>query len=624
MVKGDHPGTAFAKTTRPAIGSVVERETLFARLDEPPGRTVVWISGPPGAGKTTLAASYVQVRRLDRCGTRSTPTTRIPPPSSITSPMRCASWAARARVSCRRSRRSRATTSRRSRASFSGNFSQAATSRSRWSSTICTPSPPRAGSMSALEAGFSQVPKGCRSSSPAAANRRPPSRGCARAARWPAWPARICALSPDEIVLLARVRGQVVSPEVCREAPRAHAGLGRRSRADARAFEVLGANRGGARGRTPQVIFDYLAGEIFDRFEARHARVPAADRLPAADDRARWRQALAGEPKAEQLLSISRSTTISCATHRPTPAASTSSIRCCASSCASALRRLAGSDEHAWLQRAARLLHDADQTEDAVALLVEAGAGRRSRAIVRRGERQRFSRRAAATRWPHGSTCCRPRSSTRARALLRFGRCTRAREPARGPADFRARARGVSRTTRRGRHARSCRGIVDAIVYEFDDVAPLDRWLDVLDDLLAQNARRGCATRPRCRNARRYIASRRWQSRIAKGARDRVSGHSPPRRASAGRVSRAVRLPRWRAATLRRADQHSTVFAEHAPVRGDARVCRRRCALHLVAGAWDDAAARRKTRWNAAALGGPPRQRCVSADDRGSGEPRRR
>jgi len=56
--------TAFAKTTQPTVGSVIAREALFALLDEPSGRSVVWISAPPGSGKTTLAASYVEARRL--------------------------------------------------------------------------------------------------------------------------------------------------------------------------------------------------------------------------------------------------------------------------------------------------------------------------------------------------------------------------------------------------------------------------------------------------------------------------------------------------------------------------------------------------------------------------------
>src|SRR5688572_16565902 len=55
---------AFAKTTRPALASVLARERLFARLDGGPARTLGWISGPPGSGKTSLAASYVEGRRL--------------------------------------------------------------------------------------------------------------------------------------------------------------------------------------------------------------------------------------------------------------------------------------------------------------------------------------------------------------------------------------------------------------------------------------------------------------------------------------------------------------------------------------------------------------------------------
>ena len=54
--------TAFAKSTRPEISGVVPREALFARLDGTPARCVAWISAPPGYGKTTLAASYVEAR----------------------------------------------------------------------------------------------------------------------------------------------------------------------------------------------------------------------------------------------------------------------------------------------------------------------------------------------------------------------------------------------------------------------------------------------------------------------------------------------------------------------------------------------------------------------------------
>ena len=56
--------TAFAKTTQPTMGSVVDREALFACLDGPPGRSVAWIAGPPGSGKSTLAATYLKSRRL--------------------------------------------------------------------------------------------------------------------------------------------------------------------------------------------------------------------------------------------------------------------------------------------------------------------------------------------------------------------------------------------------------------------------------------------------------------------------------------------------------------------------------------------------------------------------------
>lgn len=54
------PQQQLAKLTRPRLYKAVARERLFKLLDEKREHPVVWIVGSPGAGKTTLAASYLE------------------------------------------------------------------------------------------------------------------------------------------------------------------------------------------------------------------------------------------------------------------------------------------------------------------------------------------------------------------------------------------------------------------------------------------------------------------------------------------------------------------------------------------------------------------------------------
>ena len=55
---------SITKITRPKGSGVVLRERLFSLLDSGRKKPVIWITGPAGAGKTTLVASWIEKRKL--------------------------------------------------------------------------------------------------------------------------------------------------------------------------------------------------------------------------------------------------------------------------------------------------------------------------------------------------------------------------------------------------------------------------------------------------------------------------------------------------------------------------------------------------------------------------------
>lgn len=52
------------KVTRPVLRGSLPRDRLYRVLDETRDRPVVWVSGPPGCGKTTLISGYIESHRL--------------------------------------------------------------------------------------------------------------------------------------------------------------------------------------------------------------------------------------------------------------------------------------------------------------------------------------------------------------------------------------------------------------------------------------------------------------------------------------------------------------------------------------------------------------------------------
>lgn len=54
----------MSKVARPILTGVFPRKRLFGSIDRLRKQPVIWISGPPGCGKTTLVSNYIETRKI--------------------------------------------------------------------------------------------------------------------------------------------------------------------------------------------------------------------------------------------------------------------------------------------------------------------------------------------------------------------------------------------------------------------------------------------------------------------------------------------------------------------------------------------------------------------------------
>ena len=475
---------SLAKTMRPGLLSVVQRTSLFERLDRGAERGIVWVAGPPGAGKTTLVSSYIEHRRLvhiwyqvDR-GDANAATffhymnlaaSRVPPLDGRVLPSFTPGRSGVAEFSQRYFRELYACLERPFALVFD-NYQEA---------------PLQSPISTIVNVALNEIPRGA---AVLVISRSGPPRELARLRanqRMEIVGWSDLRLSPTELESMARARGQILGDDAIRSLHQRTQGWAAGAVLMLEHAKVMGAEAEPPDDNTPQVIFDYVAGEIFDEFEAASqtfllSTACLAQMTPEMAEKA------SGYSKAGPLLANLARNDYFVSERFVDGERVYQYHRLLSAFLRSRAKEVYTLEEWEKLvRRCARLLAEEGQTDDAITLLLDESQWQDATELITASAAETLAQGRAESLMGWLDELPSSIASRHPWALYWQGACCRHHAPRESRRYFERAYREFSAASEADMQgmALACCGVIDAIVREMDDLTLLDTWIDALHEL---------------------------------------------------------------------------------------------------------------------------------------------
>lgn len=476
---------SLAKTTRPHLTAVLPRKRLLAMLDETSERSIAWVVGPPGSGKTTLVSNFLEVRKFDHIWYQVDHDD-----SDAATFFHYMGQAVRKRGEDQyQALPLMSAESSGDVAAFARSYFRALYSHLQTPFVVvfdnCQEAPLHSNFYDVITAGLPEIPKG---GCVIIISRTDPPANMARfranqKMRLIGW--NDLRLTSDELDGIARVRGERIPEDNLEQLYEKTQGWAAGAVLMLEHARIIGKTAEPPASSVPQVIFDYLAGEIFEKFETDTQRfLLCTAYLPQMTANAA--RELSQYPEAEALLlNLTRNDYF--VTEKRSPHELIYQFHpLFREFLLHKAEDMYSVDQRTELRRkTATLLEKSGQVDDAVALLLESADWEQAVPII-------------VNCAPHvldqgrGETLAGwidelPSQLLRAQPWLAYWRgASRLYIAPRESRRFFELAYQLFESSEDKDHRGlilACCGVVDSVIHEFDDLSLLDRWIDILESL---------------------------------------------------------------------------------------------------------------------------------------------